>query len=61
MYNMGDEVKDKTGWLGKIVPMPHDYSFASKDDPFTMARLVYVKFNHIDEPILVPESRISKI
>lgn len=59
-YDIDDVVMDKQGWMGKVVPMPDDYSFASKDDPYTMARLVYVKFAHISEPILIPESRLRK-
>jgi len=59
MFFMGDKVKDKKGNEGVVVPISDDYSFASPDDPFTMARLVYVKFGDND-PILIPESRLSK-
>jgi len=57
---MDDKVKDKNGRIGVIVPIPNDCSFASKDDPFTMARLVYVKFGD-EDAILVPESRLKEI
>jgi hypothetical protein len=60
MLFMGDRVVNKKGIKGTIVPIPHDYSFADPNDPFKMARLVFVKFDDEDEGILIPESRLEK-
>lgn len=60
IFSLGDAVKDKHGIEGKIVPMPKDYAHGSEDDLFVMARLVYVQFGY-EDPVLIPESRISHV
>ncbi len=59
-FDINDQVKDKSGKQGVIVPIPEDYAFADKNDPYKMARLVYVKFDD-EEPILIPETRLEKL
>ena len=52
-------VVDKKGRTGKVVPIPYDYSHGSKDDPYAMARLVYVLWDGEEDAVLIPESRLS--
>ena len=58
VVSLGIEGPDRNGI---VVPIPDDYSFASKDDPFKMARLVFVHYYDTQETVLIPESRLKLV
>lgn len=44
IFDMDEVVKDKKGRVGKIVPIPDDYSKVNKELPYGIPRLCFVQF-----------------